>query len=155
MIDYNLEDIAQIALTRREENSAFRIYLEAQDSEKIDKIVHRLDEKITPQIDCAECGSCCHNVRPIATYEEMKPFVRDEDYETLKYVQGLTCKNLDGTRCTVYLERPEVCKDFPYLDRPEFLSRTVSAFQNYELCPIVYNLIEDMKVELDWKCSNN
>ena len=151
-IEENLKNIANIALEKTAENSSFSTYIKAQDADEIDQVVAHLDALITPQVSCTDCGNCCRNMRPAVSYKEMRPFVTDENYETFKYLKGFICKNLMDSKCAIYLERPEVCKDFPYMDIPGFTGRTVGVFQNYEICPIVYNIVEHLKVELDWKC---
>lgn len=150
IIDENLRNIARIALEKEAENTSFATYLKAQDAHEIDKIIQGLDALITPQVSCTDCGNCCRKMRPAVSYKEMSPFVKDEDYEAFKYLKGFTCKHLIDSKCTIYLDRPEVCRDFPYMDRPGFTGRTVGVFQNYEMCPIVYNIVEHLKVELDW-----
>jgi hypothetical protein len=149
-IEENLDIIASIALEKAVENTSFATYLKAQDANEIDLVVERLNATITPQVSCTDCGQCCRSMRPEASYEAMSPFVTDENYEAFKYLKGITCKHLVDSKCTVYLERQQVCKDFPYMDVPGFSGRTVGIFQNYEICPIVFNIVEHLKVELDW-----
>jgi len=150
-VEEDLCIITQIALEKEAENKSFSAYLGEQEVAEIDAIVQRLDALITPQVSCTDCGNCCRNMRPIASYKEMSPFVRDEDYEAFKYLKGFACKHLVDSKCTIYLQRPDVCRDFPYMDRPDFTTRTVGVFQNYEICPIVFNIVEQLKLELNWK----
>jgi hypothetical protein len=37
------------------------------------------------------------------------------------------------------------------MDRTNFVNRTVGILQNYEICPIVFNVYESLKIELKWK----
>lgn len=154
-LEENLETIAQQAVVKADENRAFSAYLKSADGAKVDEIVFRLDKAVTPNISCVDCGSCCRIMRPEASYEAMRPFVTDENYEAYKYLQGFKCKNLNGSACEVYLDRPQVCKDFPYTDIPGFTTRTVGIFQNYEMCPIVYNIVDQLKVELGWEYASS
>jgi hypothetical protein len=150
-LEINLEKIAQIAIEKQRDNVSFGNYLKVQDSKKVDEIVHRLDKEISPKIDCTECGNCCRNLRPVATEEAMSPFVKPENMEKYKYVKGFECKNLDCNMCTIYETRPEECRQYPYLHRDKFVTRTSELIQNYEVCPIIYNVFEQLKTELDWK----
>jgi len=149
-LEINLKNIAQIAKLKQDENISFWTYLKEQDSEKIDEIVHRLNKEITPQIDCLKCGNCCLNIRPIATDEAMGVFAEPENFETYRYLKGFACKHLDGKKCTIYPDRPEECRSYPYLHRDKFVERSSEVLQNYEICPIVFNVFELLKKELVW-----
>ncbi|WP_066631407.1 YkgJ family cysteine cluster protein [Labilibacter marinus] len=150
-LEIDLKRIDALSKQRREENIEFRFYLEGQDVEKIDNIVHRLNDEISSKIDCVECGNCCLNIRPAADEMVLARFVKDEDIEKVKYVWGFACKNLDGKKCTIYQDRYHECRDFPYLDTDDFIHRVHGVVQNYEICPIVFNVYERLKTELAWK----
>ena len=150
-LEINLENIKKIARQKENENKSFHNFLKEQDSDEIDAIVHRLDKEITPQIDCVECGNCCLNLRPIATDEEMRKFVDEKDIEKLKYSMSFSCKHLDGKKCSIYLDRHDECRAYPYLDKKEFVSRGLGMIQNYEICPIIFNVYERLKIETGWK----
>ena len=67
---------------------------------------------------CVSCGLCCQG--PLYNWAELQP---DElplaDRLSLRVVTydgqpgiSLPCSCLDGTRCTVYEQRPRICRDF-------------------------------------------
>jgi Fe-S-cluster containining protein len=149
-LEANLKNITEIAKQKAEENSAFKGYLKVQNVEEVDTIVQTLNHKITPQIDCTDCGNCCANLRPAATRETLIKFVKEEEIDKYMYAESMVCKNLVDKKCTVYSDRPDECKSFPYMDRKNFVNRTTGTFQNYEICPIVFNIIETLKTELKW-----
>ena len=149
-LEINLKNIKQAAQEKKQENISFSTYLKVQDSEKVDKIMHRLNDEVTPKIDCLACGNCCKNLRPVATEEVLQDFVTPENMEAFKYSESFACKNLDGNACTVYTCRPKECRSYPYLDRDKFVTRTHELLQNYEVCPIVFNVFEQLKTELKW-----
>lgn len=146
----DLTKITEIAIENRNENISFGAFLKVQNSDKIDEIVHQLNNEVTPKIDCLECGNCCKNLRPIATEKAMSPFVEPKNMQAYKYLKEFACKNLDGNKCTIYKDRPSECSSFPYLDRNKFVTRTNELIQNYEICPIVFNVFEQLKEELNW-----
>jgi hypothetical protein len=152
-LEINLKKIAETAVEKKEENLSFESYLKKQTVEEVDEIAHRLSEKITEAIDCVACGSCCNNLRPVATREDVGQFVVEEKIDEYMYLESFSCKNLDVDckTCTTYLDRPQECRDFPYMDRSNFANRTVGILQNYEICPIVFNVYESLKKELKWK----
>ena len=149
-LEINLKTIAETAIEKHNENNSFSEFLKVQDSDTVDTIVHRLSDSITPKIDCLDCGNCCNNLRPVATDEALKPFVEPENIQAYKYLREFSCKNLDGNSCKVYLDRPKECREYPYLHRDKFVTRTHELLQNYEICPIVFNMFEALKKELVW-----
>tara|TARA_B100000809_G_scaffold164322_1_gene161675 strand:- start:62 stop:532 length:471 start_codon:yes stop_codon:yes gene_type:complete len=154
MLEVNLKTIAETAVNKEVDNRSFANYLKEQNVEKIDEIAQRLAKDFTDKIDCVACGSCCNNLRPIATTEELRKFVVEEKIEEYRYLERFSCKNLDSNdskKCTVYLDRPQECRDFPYMDRDNFAKRTIGILQNYKICPIVFNTYESLKDELNWK----
>ena len=150
-LEINIKTIKEIAKQKKDENQSFHSFLKELDSNKVDAIVHKLNEEITPQISCLECGNCCMSLRPIATNEELIKYVEEKNIEDFKYLESFKCKHLDDKKCTIYLDRYDECKEFPYLDRDKFVSRIVGVLQNYEICPIVYNVFEQLKIETGWK----
>jgi len=149
-LEIDLERIEQLAKERLTENMAFQTYLKTQNSLKIDEIVHRLYKEIESKIDCRDCGNCCQNLRPIASHKELSQFVAEENIESVMYAESIECMHLKNKQCTDYLNRPEECRLFPYLNQDNFIGKTYSAIQNYRICPHVFNVVEALKAELQW-----
>ena len=150
ILEENIARIAAVAERKMDENYAFRVFLEGQDAPFIDELVHRLNDEITPRIDCTTCGNCCQNLRPIASEKVLLQFVDASEIESVMYEKSIQCKHQVDKKCTKYEERYEDCRTFPYMDREGFVSRIVGVLQNYEICPIVFNIVEQLKVELNW-----
>jgi len=153
-LEIDLKYIEQLSKERSAENMAFQTYLKKQDSVKIDEIVHRLYKEVENEIDCRDCGNCCQNLRPIASYKEMKPFVAEENIESLMYAESIQCMHHKNKVCTDYMNRPEECRLFPYLGEDNFIEKTYSAIINYRICPHVFNVFELLKTELEWDYKN-
>ena len=149
-LEKDLKNIEQIAKQKEAENISFHKYLKDLDAEKIDKIVYRLYERVRAQIDCRDCGNCCQNLRPIASYKELSKFVTDENMESYMYLESMPCKHHKDKKCSDYLNRPEECRLYPYLDEVNFITKAYSSLQNYAICPHVFNVLELLKIELDW-----
>lgn len=150
-VELNLEKIQECALQKKEENQSFRQYIEEADGEKIDEMVNRLFEELEPQISCIECGNCCKNMRPATSDAEMLKFVDADKVDELRYEPNIQCKYLADKKCSIYQDRYPECKTFPYLNVTGFQDRVVGMFQFYEICPQIYNVMEFMKVELEWE----
>ena len=165
-IELNIEKIALIGKQKEEENFDFRIFLKGQDFAKVDKIVQRIDKELRAQIDCNKCGNCCKSLRPCLTKFEIETlsqidnltkhdfvtrFVEIDNLDGIKYLKDTPCKYLDDKTCSIYTNRPEDCKSYPHTQKSRFISRTLGMIDDYGICPIVYNLFEQLKEELDYK----
>ncbi|MEP6755308.1 MAG: YkgJ family cysteine cluster protein, partial [Chthonomonadales bacterium] len=67
-----------------------------------------------------------------------------------KYMIRTPCEFLSGNKCSVYESRPKACRDFPYLHNSQFRQRMLTAIDNTEICPIAYNVMEILKLELEF-----
>lgn len=165
-LELDIEKIAIIGEQKEEENYNFRAFLKGLDFEHVDKIVHRIDKDVRTQIDCKKCGNCCKTLRPCVTDSEIETlsqidnliqhefqsrFVEIDDFEEIKYLKDTPCKYLVDKSCSIYTNRPEDCKSYPHTQKDEFITRTLGLIENFGICPIVFNLFEQLKQELDFK----
>ena len=60
------------------------------------------------------------------------------------------CPMLDGKLCSIYENRPEVCRSFPHLEQPGFTTRLMGVIDNVAICPIAFNAFEELKTRLRW-----
>lgn len=163
-IETEIDKIEKLGKLREKENVEFRIYLKGQDPDKIDEIIHRLNVEISKQIDCTSCGNCCMKLTPAITELDIKSLSRrlnlepqqiKEDYlemaEGEQYFKNLPCSFLKEKKCTIYNDRPEACSSYPHLHKKKFTSRLWGVIDNYSICPIVFNVFENLKTELNYK----
>ena len=66
----NLEIIASIAEEKEIENQQFVTYLKNKDSKEVDEIVLALNDIISSEIDCTQCGNCCKSLMINVSEEE-------------------------------------------------------------------------------------
>ena len=162
----DLTQIKKIAAKKEDENWEYRAYLKSlsMPSEEIDAIVHRILADVTAQIDCTQCGNCCMKIRPTLDEEDIRIFaggfknsvydfreqylIREDDAPSVIIFNDLPCPFLVNLRCANYPYRPKACQSYPHLHKPEFISRSISVLFNYEICPIVFNVFEQLKREL-------
>lgn len=164
-LEFDLVKIAQLGVQNEEENFVFRTYLKGHDFKEVDKIVRRLNKDITYLIDCQKCGNCCKSLRPCLTNSEIERlsemekltssafvsrFVQKDNSEEIVYLKDVPCKYLIDKSCSIYLDRPEDCKSYPHTNLTGFISRTLEMIDNYGICPIVFNLFEELKKELNY-----
>jgi Fe-S-cluster containining protein len=163
MLEPNLTTIKRMAQIREDENMRFRYFLKGIDNQgKVDKIVHRLHEEITTQIDCKECGNCCKVLIPEIHPDDVKQLAELENLSVEEYekhycekdtfgdlsFKTAPCRYLDGKICSIYNLRPQECSSYPNTHKKDFASRSLGMIGNYEVCPIVFNLMEKLKDEL-------
>jgi uncharacterized protein len=158
---FDLEKLRLDAAAKEEENLHFRDYLRARDSDQVDVLVHRLNDEITPRIDCTACGNCCrsliiHTERPeherLAARMAMSPEAWESTYvetslggETV--LNTIPCTFLTGNLCSIYEDRFSECREFPHLHRSHFTGRLFQTLMHYGNCPIIYTLVEALKTE--------
>lgn len=156
-------EISAEANKRKVENIYFKKELKKFSSEIVDGWVAKLNAHYEKVIDCKVCGNCCSKLEPgvedneieklaEAMMEDPVSFRRnriDFDGRAL-YLKTKPCLFLKDCKCTVYEIRPAACAGFPHLDQPHFKYKQ-SVWANYEICPIVYEVVEGLKRALDFQ----
>lgn len=157
--------IAQKAQEKIDENDAFRSYLQKMDSNDLDEKVHAINEIITPQIDCTVCGACCRQLMinvteqekiKVASHlnitpQEFKEKFLEESMQGKLIMGSIPCHFLADSKCTVYENRFTECRAFPHLHEANFKGRLFGTLIHYAMCPIIYNVVEELKVEVGFR----
>jgi len=164
-LETNLDVIKLAGKEKSDENFEFRSFLKGQDEDEVDEIVHQLHDEIAAQIDCTKCGNCCSIFTTVVTDEEIdrlsaidkmpakdfkKKFI-EVSGDNNKYLKDTPCRYLENKRCTIYADRPEECRSYPHTQKDEFNSRLFGVIDNYEVCPIVFNLYEQLKRKMKFR----
>jgi len=164
-IETDLARIKEIAKPNEDENWRFRLFLKgyAGPARRIDSTVHELYRKVSAEIDCKECANCCREIQPTLSQKEVRAFSKGlglsvEEFKAQYLVQGetpqeslfkeLPCPFLKGNRCSNYEHRPQDCRSFPHLHKKDFTTRLLAVVENYSVCPIVFNVYENLKEAL-------
>ena len=163
MLLSDLPAISTNAKDNETENIRFREFLQKQDSQYIDKIVFRLNEEVSPQIDCTKCGKCCNSLMinvddsdaerlsehlNLEKEQFYKQYVERSSQGSLAVMNTIPCHFLNENMCTVYEARPTECREFPGLHHAGFTRRLFTVFMHYDRCPIIYNVVERLKEEV-------
>ncbi len=69
-------------------------------------------------------------------------------------MNAIPCHFLNGKACTVYEIRPDECRNFPQLDRVGFTTRMFGTFSHYGMCPIIFNVVEQLKTAIHFRISD-
>lgn len=163
----NPQEIERLAEELEDENWEFRVWIKEQydfDDPKLNGMVWRLAGGLMEEIDCTACGNCCRKTTTPVTEEDLEQlsFALSMDISTFQatYLERdeesggwelpAPCPFLEGNLCRVYYSRPENCRQYPHLHN-DFRAASISRFNNTFICPIVFNLFELMKEELNWR----
>ncbi len=69
-LQLSLQAIQETATAKQEQNDRFIQHLKQLNQEELDAEVQRLDQLISPQISCTDCGNCCKGLMVNITAEE-------------------------------------------------------------------------------------
>jgi Fe-S-cluster containining protein len=157
-----------LAEAKEDENWRFRQFLKTRcqlDSDDLDQRVFDLTKRVWSGIDCTTCANCCKDVRPTFSEEEVRRLSRRLGMERQQFIdtylkqaepgtdnpwQARTtpCPFLKDNRCSVYEDRPADCSGYPYLYERGFVSRTMAMLGRTFTCPIVYEVMQELKASL-------
>ncbi len=164
----NIHNIASFAESVEDENYAFSLFLERFEENMVDHKVFALNQLVSKQIDCTKCGNCCRGLLINVEYDDKVKLAAhlglNEMVFTEKYIETsnggvsvfntIPCHFLSENKCTVYEARPDGCREFPHLHKPGFNKRLFNVMDSYKRCPIVFNVVEELKKELNFKNRN-
>lgn len=155
--------IEKNALDKTAENDSFINDLKLLSLKWVDEQVSNLNKTIEKEIDCTLCGNCCKTL--MINVEEDETIVASNylkqsiyDFKTNYIEQGMTdmmiinaipCHFLANTSCSIYPARFKGCKEFPGLHLANVKTRMFTIMMHYNRCPIIYNVIEGLKVKIE------
>lgn len=164
MIDIN--DLDVLANRKEKENYRFRSFLKNHaDDEELDKQFKRLHEKYFKIYDCKKCRNCCKKIgismdedelNDICNYLKIdkEKFIKDnliERYGEYSFKKH-KCKFLDeNNNCKIEKCLPRTCIEYPYTDKEERLFSLCGIIANASICPVVYEILEDLKKEYNFR----
>ncbi|MFP5040071.1 YkgJ family cysteine cluster protein [Parasediminibacterium sp. JCM 36343] len=152
------------ANNKEAENLRFKQYLLTLPGIDVDAIVHSLNDTISRHIDCTACGNCCKSLMINVTEPEADVLAAhlqqtregfDSQYlekgSSMMVINAIPCAFLNENKCTVYEHRFSGCKEFPAMHLPHFNKRLFTTFMHYNRCPIIYNVVEALKLETNFE----
>lgn len=164
MID--IIDLEELSKEKENENYRFRKYLKIHaDEEELDRQFKRLHQKYFKIYDCSKCRNCCKKIGISMDEDELnnicnylkidkEKFIKDnliENYGEYSFKET-KCKFLDDdNNCKISKCLPRTCIEYPYTDKEERLFSLYSIISNASVCPVVYEIIEELKKEYNFK----
>lgn len=156
--EIDLSRIRQLSQERGDENWEFRSWLKQYAPDDIDGLVKTLSQKYFALIDCMQCANCCQSLHVEFKKSELHTIVKTlgqsiEVFQKQSMSEGRMnppCPMLNGKLCSIYENRPGVCRSYPHIEQSEFTSRLMSVIENVAVCPIAFNAFEELKAKLGW-----
>ena len=161
----DLDELKRLSEEKEEENWGFRSFLKSGiiPSKKIDVIAQRLYAEVEAKIDCKSCGNCCRSLETVVNEKDIprlskhlklsrqefeeKYLVKNEDDKLI--LNKIPCPFLEeGNHCSIYSLRPADCSSYPHIQKKSLVPRLISIIHNCSVCPIVYNMYEQLKSEI-------
>lgn len=157
-METDLSRIRDLSQEHDDENWEFRSWLKQNAPHDIDGVVKALSQKYFALIDCTQCANCCRSLQTEFKKSELHTIAKTlgqsiEAFEKQFMTEGAVnppCPMLDGKLCSIYENRPEVCRSYPHLEQAHFTTRLMGVIDNVAICPIAFNAYEELKTKLRW-----
>lgn len=162
------EKVRAEAKKKENENMAFRTFLKGHADEKIlDQQFAELHEALFANYECDRCRNCCKLYHGAIPQEElakdaaylgmpqerfMAQYLQKESAEEGYLTKHKPCDFLepDGS-CKLGEHKPKSCADYPYTNKPERLWSLYSVLDAVEVCPVAFEIFEELKQEYGFR----
>lgn len=159
-----LKELPGLAKEKYLETKKYFEKLKKRTPKNLDVLVHELHNKEFEKTDCLTCGNCCKTTSPIFTEKDIQRISKhlrlkeamfisqylERDTDDFYVLTTAPCSFLDlnDNMCTIYDVRPKACNEYPHTNRRKFIQLTNLTLKNTEVCPAVYNIVEELKRKL-------
>ena len=162
-MDKILSQLPKEAKEKAIENKKYFAKLKKRKPKRLDLLMQDLHDAEFQKTDCLTCANCCKTTSPIFTekdiariskYLKMKEQKFIEQYlqrddDDFMVLQSAPCTFLDtDNSCFIYDVRPKACGEYPHTNRKKFIQITNLTLNNIEICPAVFNIVEELKMKL-------
>lgn len=171
-MNVNAGNVKHLAESVERENWQFRAWLKGLcdlPEQQIDRMVAEATDKIWASFDCTTCANCCKELDKNVTADQIQQMAEALDISQQEFhrryikckaepgdideeelgdqwvMPGKPCPMLKDNKCSVYDARPRQCREYPYLYQAEFSRRTMGMIERTLTCPIVYQVMEQLK----------
>lgn len=160
----NLENLSKFSKDKKLENQKYFAKLRKKHPRRLDILMQELHEEEFSKTDCLTCANCCKTTSPIFTDKDIariSKYLRikehqfittylQRDNEDFMVLKQAPCTFLDETdnTCFIYNVRPKACAEYPHTNRKKFIQLTNLTLKNTEVCPAVFNIVEELKKKL-------
>jgi Fe-S-cluster containining protein len=154
------EELKALSDNIRPETSTFLKKLKKKKPKKLDDAVHQLHHQAFDDFDCLECANCCKTIGPRLTHKDIERLAKHLKMKLADFIDTYIHTDEDGdfvfqehpcpfllpdNYCIVYESRPKACREYPHTDRKRFYQILDLSHKNCETCPVVFDIIEELK----------
>jgi len=158
------ENLKEQTDSKRQETSAFLKKLKKANPRRLDEIVHSLHEQAFSGFDCLTCANCCKTIGPRLTDKDIERLAKSQKMKTADFMACYIKTDEDNdfvfnrhpcpflmpdNYCMVYENRPKACREYPHTDRKRFYQILGLTHKNCETCPMVFEIIGELKT-INW-----
>ncbi len=161
------EQLSSLPRRAKEKYSDTKKYfnrLKKKSPKRLDLLMQELHDEEFQRTDCLTCANCCKTTSPIFTDKDIARISKhlrmkegkfidqylQRDADDFMVLQSAPCTFLDTTdnTCFIYDVRPKACAEYPHTNRKKFIQLTNLTLKNTEVCPAVFNIVEELKKKL-------
>jgi Fe-S-cluster containining protein len=157
------ENLSKLSEENKKETQKYFSKLRKKSPKRLDMLMTELHDNEFTKTDCLTCANCCKTTSPIFTDKDISRIARhfrlreqqfietylqrdEDDYMVLTQAP---CTFLDeDNACSIYEVRPKACSEYPHTNRKKFIQLTHLTLKNTEVCPAVFNIVEELKKKL-------
>ena len=159
------QEVKARARRLEDQNYKFRTFLKnCADYDKLDAQFLALHRELFANHNCCECANCCktygttledEDIERISAHLNMTApdFIAEYLVDTDSYgekgyqIKESPCTFLEADgRCRIQACKPRACEEFPFTDKPGRLMSMLSIIDHAEVCPVVFEILERLKV---------
>jgi len=127
---------------------------------RLDHLMQRYHELEFEKIDCLECANCCKTISPAMNDSDVRRLASKLKMKDSDFIDNYLLRDKDGdyvfktapcpflkedNRCEIYPSRPKACREYPHTDRKRFYQILDLTAKNSKVCPLVFNIVEQIK----------
>ncbi len=164
MVRATLENLSKLSEEEKVTTKKYFAKLKKKNPKRLDLLMQDLHDDEFTKTDCLTCANCCKTTSPIFTDKDISRIskhlrVKEQQFITtylqrddddFMVLQQAPCTFLDETdnTCFIYDVRPKACSEYPHTNRKKFIQLTNLTLKNTEVCPAVFNIVEELKKKL-------
>jgi Fe-S-cluster containining protein len=158
-----LDKLPKLAAEKKTENKKYFQILKKRTPKNLDIVVQSIHDKVFKKTDCLSCGNCCRTTSPLFTEKDIKQIAKhlrlkehqfisqylERDEDDFWILKQTPCPFLGSDNyCFIYDVRPKACAEYPHTDRRKFIQLANLTIKNTEICPAVYDIVEELKEKI-------
>jgi uncharacterized protein len=163
-MDTEIRSIKKQALKNEAEIEAFcdRLKENGFRGKTLDSRFKKLLREKLARFDCTKCAACCTEAYVVIETEDIARLASALDMKRSEFRSEYVGRNEDGDvvfnrrpcpflkkeRCVHYPERPNCCREYPFSLGSDVLDILENIAANYEVCPAVFEALEELRASL-------